>query len=199
MVGALRAPAEDGAGPGHTPAEPGQEEMVALVHPPLGQGVVQGQRDGGRGRVAVAVDDRDGPLLGDAQPLAHRLDDAQVGLVGHEQGDVVGAEAGVGHGLLGGFDDRADGLAEDLLAVHGEEAAVLALEQVAQRSVGVEVPAEQLSGAVDRLDDDGAGAVAHDHRQERSSQSVIFERVSDPMSRMGPEPAAINPATVTTP
>ena len=43
-----------------------------------------------------------------------------------------------------------------------KRAAVLALEQVLERPVGVQVPAEQAAGAVDRLDDDGAGTVADD-------------------------------------
>ena len=33
----------------------------------------------------------------------------------------------------------------------------------------------------------------------RSSMSVIRERVSEPMSSMGPEPTAMSPATVTRP
>ncbi len=37
---------------------------------------------------------------------------------GTSSDDVVGAEPGIGHGPLGRLDHHADGLAEDLLAVH---------------------------------------------------------------------------------
>ena len=87
---------------------------------------------GPSGGVAVAIDHDHGALLGDAQPLAGRHDDAQVGLVGDEERHVVGAEPGIGHGPLGRLDHHTDGLTEDLLAVHVQRAAVLAVEQVAQ-------------------------------------------------------------------
>ena len=59
-----------------------------------------------------------------------------------------GPMPGVGHGPLGRLDHDPDGPAEDLLAVHEEGAAVLALEEVAQRAVGVQVPAEQAARAL---------------------------------------------------
>ena len=96
------------------------------------------------------------------EALAGGLDDPQVGLVRHHHGDVVGREAGIGHGPLGRLDDDTYGPAEDLLAVHEQRAAVLALEQVLERAVGVHVPAQQRAGAVHRLDHHGARAVAHD-------------------------------------
>ena len=137
--------------------------MVAGGHPPVEQGVVEGQGDRGRRGVAVAVDDHRRALLGDAQALAGGLDDPQVGLVGHEEVDVGGGQAGVGHRPLGRLDHHPHRLAEDLLAVHVQVAAVVALEQVAEGAVGAEVPAEQVPGPVDRLEHHRPGPVAHQH------------------------------------
>src|SRR5215213_2831899 len=62
------------------------------------------QRDRGGGRVArlddVAGDDG---VLREAEPLGHRLDDPQVGLVGGEDVDVLRADAGLLHRLLEGL------------------------------------------------------------------------------------------------
>ncbi len=133
------------------------------------------------------------------EALAGRLDDPQVGLVRHHQGDVVGPEPGVGHGPLGRLDHHADGAAEDLLAVHEQRAAVLALEKV------LDDPSEfrfQLS----RLPGPSTGSTTTAPAPSptmmailRSSMSVILDSVSEPTSSIGPEPTAIRPATVTRP
>src|SRR5919107_1447414 len=58
------------------------------------------QRDrGGRGVAGLHDVAGDDGLLAEAQPLGHRLDDAQVGLVRGEHVDVLGADAGGLHGL----------------------------------------------------------------------------------------------------
>ena len=76
---------------------------------------------------------------------------------------------------------------------------MLALEQVAQRAVGMQVPAEQLPGPSTGSITTAPAPSPTITARERSSQSVTFERVSEPMSRMGPDPAAMSPATVTIP
>jgi len=75
----------------------------------------------------------------------------------------VDPEAGIGHGLLGRLDHDAHRLAEDLLAVHDQEPAVLAVQEVLERAIGIQVPAEQVALALDRLDDGRTGPVAHQH------------------------------------
>ena len=161
------------------PPNPVSRRLSPSCTRPLLEGVVEGEGDGRRGGVAVAVDHDGRALLGDAEALAGGLDDADVGLVRHHQRDVVGTEPGVGHGPLGRLDDDPDGTAEDLLAVHVERAPVLALEQVPQRAVGVQVPAEQGARAVDRLDHDGAGAVADD------DGDLAVVHVGDARERLG--------------
>jgi hypothetical protein len=61
--------------------------------------------------------------------VAGGLDDADVGLVGDDEGDVVGGHAGMAHRLLGGVDHDPHGPAEDLLAVHLDQAADLGVEE----------------------------------------------------------------------
>src|SRR5919107_791224 len=77
-----------------------QREVAALGLTGLHQ---RGQREGDRGRGRVArVDDVPGDdrALWQAEPLGHRLDDPQVGLVRREDVDVRRADAGLVHRLL---------------------------------------------------------------------------------------------------
>ena len=90
-----------------------------------------------------------------------------------------GPRPGVGHGPLGRLDDDPDRPAEDLLAVHEQRPAVLALEEVPQRPVGVQVPADEVARAVDGLDHDGAGAVADD------DGDLAVVHVGDARERLG--------------
>ena len=96
------------------------------------------------------------------EPLARRVDDADVGLVGDDQGEVVDGDAGPLEGPQRRVDHRAHGPAEHLLAVHLDEAADVGGEQVAGRPVGVEVEAEQVARAVGGLEHDRAGAVGEE-------------------------------------
>ena len=79
--------------PGEPGAEAHDQQAVALLQAALRHGVVQAQRDGGARGVAEAVHVPEDLLVGEAELRGHLLDDAQVGLVGHEQVDVGGATA----------------------------------------------------------------------------------------------------------
>ena len=57
---------------------------------------------------------------------------------------------------------EADGAAEHLPAIHLEEVADVGVEVGLRRAVGIEVPREQLTRAVDGLDDHGGGAVGEE-------------------------------------
>ena len=54
------------------------------------------------------------------------------------------------------------GASEHLLALHLEQAAELAVQGILGAAVGVEVPAEQLSGSVDGLDHGGSRTVGEE-------------------------------------
>ena len=105
-------------------------------------------------------------------------DDPHVGLVGHEQRDVVDADAGLLERPLGGVDHDPHGPAEHLLAVHLDGAADLGVEDVAQRAVGAEVEPEHPARAVAALEHDGAGAVT----EEDGGAAVL--PVHDPRHRL---------------
>ena len=60
---------------------------------------------------------------GEAEALADGLDDADVGLVGDDEVDVGGGEAGAGDGVFAGFAGVFDGGFEDFLAHHVDESA----------------------------------------------------------------------------
>src|SRR3954447_23591265 len=79
----------------------------------------QRQRDGG-GRGVAGLHDvtGDGDVVTEAEPLGHRLDDAQAGLVRGEDVDVVRADPGLLHRLLEGGGALGGGPAVDRLAGH---------------------------------------------------------------------------------
>ena len=146
-------------------SEPREQDEVALVEPPGGRRVGEPVRDGpGRG-VADAVEHDDGALHRQADPLVHRLDDAEVRLVRHEKGDVVGRASRRGEDLADRVDLGAHGAPVDLPAVHLDVPADLRVEKRCRGPVGSEVVGEDevVTGA--RLEDDGAGAVAEEDRR----------------------------------
>src|SRR5712692_8498283 len=82
-------PAEEHAAGGVTGADGDQQHQITLAQAPLGDGVAQPERDGGGGGVAVAVDiDKDLGIV-HTEPVLHGADDAKIGLVGHDQGEVA--------------------------------------------------------------------------------------------------------------
>src|SRR5579871_5598378 len=131
--------------------------MVTRFDPPAPQRVVEREGDGGRRGVAVLVDNHRGPFLGDAESLTGGLDDPKVRLVGDAYVEVRGGQARVTQRLLGRIDDDPYRSAEHLLPLHGEEAVVLAVQQMLERAVCTGVPAEQVARPLHRLEDDGAG------------------------------------------
>ena len=91
---------DDRAGRRHAGAEADEQQQVALLHAVVLDGVDEGQRDRRRRRVAGPLEHDRGPVHADAEAVAGGGDDPRVRLVGHDQGDVVGGHAGVGHRLL---------------------------------------------------------------------------------------------------
>ena len=102
--------------------------------------------------------------------------------------------AGLLHRLLGRVDHDPHGPAEDLLAVHVDAARRPRRRGASSAvAVGVEVPAEQLAAALDRLEHDGAGAVGE------QDGGVAVVPVGDARERVGADdedfsaPMAIRP------
>ena len=71
----------------------------------------------------------------------------------------LGLEPGLGQRLVRRLHDHPDRMPEDLLAVHVQVAAVIALEKVAQGPVRPEVPGQQLARPVGGLEQHRAGPV----------------------------------------
>src|SRR5207245_4505276 len=80
-----RGPAVENGAHREPGAYRGHEHEISVLQAALVERATQRERDGGRGRVAVARDVLHHLALGQAHPLAHRVDDSDVRLVGHEE------------------------------------------------------------------------------------------------------------------
>ena len=167
--------------------KPAEQDEVAVDEPALLDRIHQGERDRCRTGVAGAVDHRRHPLGRQPQPGRGGIHDPHVGLVGHEQGDVVDGHLGPLQREPGGIDGDPDGLAEHLLASHHHAGAVIGVQQRHQGTVDAEVPAEQRAFAGHGLDHDGPGAVA-----EKEGVAAV-RPVGGPGQGLGADRAAPGP------
>ena len=87
-------PLDGGGGPGEAGAEGDHDDLVAALEALGAVGLVEGDGDGGSGGVAILVEVDEDTLVGDREAVGDGVDDAQVGLVGQDELDVVGGEAG---------------------------------------------------------------------------------------------------------
>src|SRR3954452_1209401 len=141
-----------------------QREVAGLRLARLQQ---RGERErdrGGRGVARLHDVARDHRVLGEAEPLGHRLDDAQVGLVRGEDVDVGGADTGHLHGFLEGGGELRGRPAVDRLTGHGHRGAARRdLDGVVL--VAVAAPGDRADARLVRGAHDGrARAVGEDHR-----------------------------------
>src|SRR5258705_11383782 len=109
-------PGHDPGAPDEPGAERGEPDRRARHELPVALGLPERKRDRGRRRVRHAIDvQRD--LLGRKPELGRsRLDDARVGLVSDEEGEVVRGEAGPAERYPHRLDHARDGMAGDLAA-----------------------------------------------------------------------------------
>ena len=98
--------------------QPQKHQRAAGFDHALFDDLVQGQGDSGGGGVAVFVDVVVNFTFGDFHGLLIKLVDAQVGLVGNEQIDVVQFQSGHCKGFMGDFRQPFQGVFENGLAVH---------------------------------------------------------------------------------
>src|SRR6202022_2265339 len=66
-----------------------EHHQISLVEAALLDSVAQTQGDRARGGISVAVDIDHYFAVFDAQPFLHGANNAQIGLMGHDQGEVV--------------------------------------------------------------------------------------------------------------
>src|SRR5690606_37458206 len=134
-------------------------------------------RDGGGRRVAVGADVHEDLGIRQTETPRRRIDDADVGLVGNEQVDVVHVQTGLAQGSGRGFSHRGDGPPEDLGTVHTNPPVLGAAgpgragtsvlrhpEDVPHGSVHAQFGRQQADGSVGGLHHHGAGGVTEQHR-----------------------------------
>ena len=112
---AVVGPLEVGRAPREAAAEGREDEVVAGAEFVLP--VVEAEREGSGGRVAVALDVDHHLVAVDAHPVRRRVDDAEVGLVRDEVADVVAGEPVALHHLGRDIGHAADGELEHLPAL----------------------------------------------------------------------------------
>src|SRR5512133_3959788 len=157
-------PAHDARAPHEAGAEGGQGDGVTGLQAALALGLLQRERDRRGGRVGHAVDVDDDLLARDAERGRGGLDDADVGLVGDEEVDVLDGAPGALERLAAGGGHPPHGVTVDVRALHAQDALVaLGVEQVGLRAVGAEHEAADAELELAAGDDDGAGAVAEEH------------------------------------
>ena len=137
-----RAPSQERAGPRHARR---RSRSTSTRSPSLHAAVVdrfeQRERDRRRRRVAVALDVHERALGLEAEPLRGRVDDADVGLVGHEPRDVVGASTPARSSVQRRrVDDGAHRAPEHLLARHLHVVLALGDRARASRAAGCRRP-----------------------------------------------------------
>ena len=113
----LEFPLEKGGSYGEAGAYAGQEDQVSLFQAALVEGGLHGEGDGGGGGVAVTVDVDDDAAFIHAETLGGGQNDALVGLVRDEAGEVFAGDAVAGEDGLGGFGHLAHGKLVDCRAV----------------------------------------------------------------------------------
>src|ERR1700675_788698 len=80
-----RLPANGRARPREPGAERSENQEIASVQSSFGHRFVEGDRDGGGGRVAVLLDVREDLVVAEIERLLHHLDDSQVRLMGDQK------------------------------------------------------------------------------------------------------------------
>src|SRR5690349_385429 len=86
-----KSPADERRSPREAAAHRLQHDEVAVLDAAVADGVVERERNGRRGRVAVPADGRNDLLLADTELPGAGVDDALIGLMRHEPVDVVRA------------------------------------------------------------------------------------------------------------
>src|SRR5258708_38138626 len=104
----LLCPLQERRAPGESGSESREQNMVTALHAARADRLVQRERDRCAGGVAVLVDVDRHALDRQADAACRRVDDAEVGLVRHPQGDVVQLHAGLLADLLGLAADDVD-------------------------------------------------------------------------------------------
>lgn len=83
-------PLDGGGGPGEAGAEGDHDDFIAAGHFAFAVGFVEGDGDGGGGGVAVFMKVDEDAVVGDVESVGDGIDDAEIGLMRDDEGDVFG-------------------------------------------------------------------------------------------------------------
>jgi hypothetical protein len=118
-------PAEESGSPGEPGAEATHEYEVAASDASLLEGAIESEGDGGGGRITDGAEIIEDAAGVDTEFLHGVVDDADIGLVEDEEGDIIGGDTGFFEDGGDGFCDGVDGPFEDISAIHLEEVSAL--------------------------------------------------------------------------
>src|ERR1700674_2040337 len=121
-IGPLRAmpmsprlhPLEERGAPREAGPEAGEQHVVALLHPALADRLLERERDGRAGSVAVLVDVDGDALERQADAPRRGVDDSEVGLVRNPQVDLVESATRLLANLVGLPDEDVDRELDDV-------------------------------------------------------------------------------------
>ena len=114
-------PFDEGGAPCEAGAEGDEEDVVAAFDFVFADEFVEGHWDGGAGGVAVFGDVYIDFVGGYFEAFCDAFDDAGIGLVGDEHGNLLGIDLAEVEDFEGFFLHDFDGVLENFLAVHLEE------------------------------------------------------------------------------
>src|SRR5438093_6207483 len=175
-----QSPLDHRRAPRQAGAEDHDENQVAAVDSARMHGFIQRNGDRGGRRVAVFVEVHKHLFRLRAEPFAHRLDDAPVGLMGDDAFDLGDVNLTAAHDFLARTEHRLHGVLERFLAFHAQEM-LLRLNRVARRRAPAAAAGhvKQLRLAAVRAHDGGEQAVRMGTvLQNRRARAVAKEHAS---------------------
>jgi epoxyqueuosine reductase len=174
---------EDGTG-GVAGAYGNQQDEVAFAQSLLLYGVHQSQGDGGGGGISVAVDIDEDLGIVHAEALLHRANDAQVGLVGHDEREIAAGNPITFQHLAGQFSLAAHCIFEDLLAflmdvVHPLFHGFMRRGMQRPPAGHIEVAAARTIDVMRKIDD--SFRIADRRLQEHGARAITEENTGGPI------------------
>src|SRR4029077_5612751 len=112
------SPFQYGARPGEPTPEDNHEHIITPLDAPSAIGFVECNRHGRSGGVAVAVQIHKHFVARNAEPVGDRFNDAQIGLMRNDTGDVLNGKPGLSESLFRSLQHRRDSLFVHFLARH---------------------------------------------------------------------------------
>lgn len=124
-MGEHHLPAEESGAPGQAGTESAKQEEVAFADGTTRDKVVESERDAGGGGIADAIDLDGDAVWVELHIIGDGLEDASIGLMQDELGDLFERSIGVVENIADGIFDGSDGPLENGAAIHMQELGTL--------------------------------------------------------------------------